>query len=96
LQVAGSTVQGERKRLMTHQNGVYSILLLVMWSVSLLLGAQSNSASDLRDGLDQFRNSQYDKAILLFHNVILDPSATLRTGSNSADREVLYGDRKAG
>ena len=31
--------------------------------------------SDLRDGIDQFRNGQYDRAILLFHNVILDPSA---------------------
>ena len=35
----------------------------------------SGSASDLKDGIEQFKNGQYDKAILLFHNVILDPSA---------------------
>ena len=29
----------------------------------------------MRDGIDQFRNGQYDRAILLFHNVILDPAA---------------------
>ncbi len=33
------------------------------------------NSSDLRDGIDQFRNGQYDRAILLFHNVILDPAA---------------------
>ena len=35
----------------------------------------SGPVSDLKDGIDQFRNGQYDKAILLFHNVILDPNA---------------------
>ncbi len=51
-------------------------LLVLFCLLPLALGAQSSSpASDMKDGIDQFRNGQYDKAILLFHNVILDPSA---------------------
>jgi TolA-binding protein len=49
------------------------------------LTAGSSSAADLKDGIDQFRNGQYDKAILLFHNVLLDPSA----GSLKADASLL-------
>ena len=52
-------------------------ILLVLFCVTpLMAGAQSSSpAADLKDGIDQFKTGQYDKAILLFHNVILDPSA---------------------
>ncbi len=41
----------------------------------------AGSGSDLKDGIDQFRNGQYDKAILLFHNVILDPTAGTQKAS---------------
>ena len=56
-----------------------AILPIVLLAVALCLhqgfAQSSGPASDLKDGVDQFRNSQYDKAILLFHNVILDPNA---------------------
>jgi TolA-binding protein len=55
---------------------ILPIVLLVLAIGSPQGFAQSTGpASDLKDGIDQFRNSQYDKAILLFHNVILDPNA---------------------
>ena len=50
------------------------ILALAIGAVHATAQA-SGTGSDLKDGIDQFRNGQYDKAILLFHNVILDPTA---------------------
>jgi TolA-binding protein len=52
-------------------------MLLVLFCLApLAVGAQSSSpAADLKDGIDQFRTGQYDKAILLLHNIILDPGA---------------------
>lgn len=46
---------------------------------------RSGPAGDLKDGIDQFRNGQYDRAILLLHNVLMDPSA----GSLKADASLL-------
>ena len=67
----------ERKRLMAHPHKVLvSSLTLLLCLSAQILGAQSSRASgDLQDGIDSFRNGNYDKAILLFHNVITDPSA---------------------
>jgi len=62
---------------MSHQR----MALLPVVLLSLALGTanaaaqDSGSGSDLKEGIDQFRGGQYDKAILLFHNVILDPTA---------------------
>jgi tetratricopeptide (TPR) repeat protein len=54
-----------------------SVVLAVSCLLPIAAGAQSSGAArDLKDGIEQFRNGLYDKAILLFHNVILDPSAT--------------------
>jgi tetratricopeptide (TPR) repeat protein len=50
-------------------------LALLLFLAAPLMGAPSSAAADLRDGIDSFRNGQYDKAILLLHNVILDSSA---------------------
>jgi TolA-binding protein len=56
-----------------------AILPIVLLAVSLGFqqgfAQSSGPASDLKDGIDQFRNNQFDKAILLFHNVILDPNS---------------------
>jgi TolA-binding protein len=62
---------------MTHRRKAFVTVLIAGLCLSApLLSAQSASAvSDLKEGLDLFRNAQYDKAILLFHNVILDPTA---------------------
>jgi TolA-binding protein len=55
---------------------IVAILLALFSLAAPLLPAQSSTApSDLKDGIEQFRNGQYDKAILLFHNVILDSTA---------------------
>ena len=48
-------------------------------------GPSSGAAGNLKDGVDQFRNGQYDRAILLLHNVLLDPTA----GSLKADASLL-------
>jgi len=66
-----------RNAVMAHPRKALAPVLIVLLCLSpLLLFAQSPSASsDLKDGIDQFKIGQYDKAILLFHNVILDPSA---------------------
>ncbi len=59
---------------------------LVLCLSPLAAAAQSSGpAADLKDGIDQFRNGQFDRAILLFHNVLLDPSA----GSLKADASLL-------
>src|SRR5271169_6997566 len=63
---------------MSHpRKAILSCLLLIFVLLGSLQGfAQSSSpGSDLKDGIDQFRNGQYDRAILLFHNVVLDPGA---------------------
>jgi len=56
-----------------------AILPIVLLALALCLQQAftqaSGPGSDLKDGIDQFRNGQYDKAILLFHNVTLDPNA---------------------
>jgi TolA-binding protein len=55
---------------------IVAILLALLGLAAPLLTAQSSTArSDLKDGIEQFKNGQYDKAILLFHNVILDTTA---------------------
>jgi TolA-binding protein len=52
------------------------VMVAVLCLSATLCAAQSvSAATDLKDGIDLFRNGQYDKAILLFHNVILDPTA---------------------
>jgi TolA-binding protein len=40
------------------------------------IAQSSGGSSDLKDGIEQFKIGRYDKAILLFHNVILDPSSS--------------------
>jgi TolA-binding protein len=62
---------------MAHPRKALVPVLLALFCLSpLVLHAQSSgSASDMKDGIDLFRAGQFDKAILLFHNVILDPSA---------------------
>src|SRR5208282_1531842 len=62
---------------MSHpRKAILPILLLALAFSSLQGFAQSSGpGSDMKDGIDQFRNGQYDRAILLFHNVILDPNA---------------------
>ncbi len=58
------------------RKALVAMLLVLSCLAPLAVGAQSSSpAADLKDGIDQFKVGQYDKAILLFHNVILDPSA---------------------
>jgi len=56
-----------------------AILAIVLLTLALFFqqgfAQSSGSASDLKDGIEQFKNGQYDKAILLFHNVILDQNA---------------------
>ncbi|HEY9595923.1 MAG TPA: tetratricopeptide repeat protein [Spirochaetia bacterium] len=54
-----------------------SVLVVAFCLSPFLLAAQSKTgpAADLRDGIDQFRAGQYEKEILLLHNVIMDPSA---------------------
>jgi TolA-binding protein len=59
-----------------HRTAFLPLALLALALVAANASAQAaGSGSDLKDGIDQFRNGQYDKAILLFHNVILDPTA---------------------
>jgi tetratricopeptide (TPR) repeat protein len=62
---------------MAHPRKALVPVLLALFCLSpLVLDAQSSgSSSDLKDGIDLFRAGQFDKAILLFHNVILDPSS---------------------
>ena len=63
---------------MSHpRKAILPCLLLILVLLGSLQGfAQSSGpGSDLKDGIDQFRNGQYDRAILLFHNVVLDPGA---------------------
>jgi TolA-binding protein len=58
------------------REALVTVLLLFLCLSAPLLSGQSPIASrDMRDGLDSFKNGHYDKAILLFHNVILDPAA---------------------
>jgi tetratricopeptide (TPR) repeat protein len=73
----GRKFREERKRPMSHpRKAILPLLLLALALISLQAFAQSSGpGSDLKDGIDQFRNGQYDKAILLFHNIILDPNA---------------------
>lgn len=67
-----------------HGKALLPVVLLALFLCSVQSFAQSSGSSgDLRDGIDQFRNSQYDKAILLLHNVILDPNA-------GADKAAAY------
>jgi len=54
---------------------VTTLLLFLCLSAPFLSAQSSIPSSDMRDGIDSFKNGQYDKAILLFHNVILDPAA---------------------
>jgi outer membrane protein assembly factor BamD (BamD/ComL family) len=59
-----------------HRKALVPTVLLALALCSAAAFSQAaGSASDLKDGIDQFRNGQYDRAILLFHNVILDPNA---------------------
>ena len=59
-----------------HGKALLPVALLALSLLSAQAFAQSSSsASDLKDGIDQFRNGQYDKAIPLLRNVILDPNA---------------------
>jgi TolA-binding protein len=62
---------------MSHRRTAILPIVLLAVSLGFQQGfAQSSSpASDLRDGIDHFKNSQFDKAILLFHNVILDQNS---------------------
>jgi len=62
---------------MSHPRMAILPIVLLALALMFLQGFAQSSApgSDLKDGIDQFRNGQYDKAILLFHNVILDPNA---------------------
>ncbi len=61
---------------MRHLRKALVPVLLLAFSLSASSGwpQSAGQASDLKDGIDQFRNGQYDKAILLFHSVILDPN----------------------
>ena len=52
-----------------------SLALLFCLVAPILTALPSSAAADMKDGIDSFRNGQYDKAILLLHNVILDASA---------------------
>jgi TolA-binding protein len=52
-----------------------SLALLLCLIAPVLSALPSNAAADLKDGIDSFRNGQYDKTILLLRNVILDASA---------------------
>ena len=59
-----------------HRKALLPAVLLALALCSANAFAQAPAyGSDLKDGIDQFRNGQYDRAILLFHNVILDPNA---------------------
>jgi TolA-binding protein len=59
-----------------HGKALLPVALLALSLCSVQAFAQSTgSASDMKDGIDQFRNGQYDKAIQLFRSVILDPNA---------------------
>ncbi len=62
---------------MSHPRTAILPFLLCALALAPLQGfAQSSPpGSDLRDGIDQFKNGQYDKAILLLHNVTVDPNA---------------------
>jgi tetratricopeptide (TPR) repeat protein len=62
---------------MSHpRKAILPLLILALVLISPQGFAQApGPGSDLKDGIDQFRNGQYDKAILLFHNIILDPNA---------------------
>jgi tetratricopeptide (TPR) repeat protein len=63
---------------MSHSRKVIlPFLLFALLFYPLHAFAQSSDpGSDLKDGIDQFKNGQFDRAILLFHNVILDPNAS--------------------
>ena len=59
-----------------HGKALLPVALLALFLLSAQAWAQTQgSVGDLKDGLDQFRNGQYDRAILLFRNVISDPKA---------------------
>ena len=62
---------------MSHHRKAFlpSVLLALTLCSANAFTQAAGSGSDLKDGIDQFRNGQYDRAILLFHNVILDPNA---------------------
>jgi tetratricopeptide (TPR) repeat protein len=62
---------------MSHPRTAILPIVLLALAVCLPQGFAQSSVpgSDLKDGIDQLRNNQYDRAILLFHNVILDPNA---------------------
>jgi TolA-binding protein len=79
------SLREEKKRPMSHpRKATLPIVIFALALFSLQTFAQSTGpGSDLKDGIDQFRSGQYDKAILLFHNVILDPNA-------GADKAAAY------
>ncbi len=84
---------------MSHlRKAILPILLCALVLNSLQGFAQSSGpGSDLKEGIDQFKNGQYDKAIPLFHNVILDPNAgSAEAGRVPARCQVVHGDWKAG
>ena len=59
-----------------HGKALLPVALLALSLLSAQASAQTlGPVGDLKDGIDQFRNGQYDRAILLFHNVITDPKA---------------------
>jgi TolA-binding protein len=59
-----------------HGKALLPVALLALSLFSAQASAQTpGSVGDLKDGIDQFRNGQYDRAILLFRNVITDPKA---------------------
>lgn len=61
---------------MAHSRKALAPLFLFLLASSAITAA--DPARDLKDGTDLFRNGQYEKAILLFHSVTLDPAATLQ------------------
>jgi TolA-binding protein len=69
---------GRREKLkMTHHRRAPALVVTALLFLSPAFAAAQSAAvsSDLKDGIEQFKIGQYDKAILLFHNVIMDPSA---------------------
>ncbi len=77
---------------MAHPRKALVLVPLVLLCLAPVLSAQaagsptsSSSAADLKDGLDLFRDGQFEKAIPLFRKVVLDPAA----GAMKADAYLL-------
>ncbi len=67
-----------------HGKALLPVALLALSLFSLQAFAQSaGSSADMNDGIEQFRNGQYDRAILFFRNVLLDPNAGLQKAAAS-------------